>query len=70
MLINYTGESKVIQRICELINTMTGVNFEVVQTLPTTDISTSTIYLVPKSDPGAENIYDEYINTDGTSAVW
>ena len=70
MLINYTGESKVIGRICELINTMTGVNFEVVQTLPTTDISTSTIYLVPKSDPGAENIYDEYINTDGTSAGW
>lgn len=70
MLINYTGESKVISRICELINTMTGVNFEVVTTLPTTDISTSTIYLVPKSDPGAENIYDEYINTDGTSAGW
>jgi len=70
MLINYTGDSKVIKRICELINTMTGVNFEVVQTLPTVDISTSTIYLLPKQDPASENIYDEYINTDGTSQGW
>lgn len=45
-------------------------NFEVVEELPTTDISTSTIYLVPKSTAGQDNIYDEYINTDGTSAGW
>lgn len=69
-LITYNGESKVIKRICELLDTMTGINFVVVQTLPTTDISTSTIYLVPKQSAGTDNIYDEYINTDGTSQGW
>ena len=69
-LIEYNGESKVIKRICELLDTMTDISFVVVQTLPTTDISTSTIYLVPKQSAGTDNIYDEYINTDGTSQGW
>ena len=40
-----------------------GINtqFTVVQELPTTNISTSTIYLVPSAHSVAENIYDEYI---------
>lgn len=44
-----------------------GINteFKVVQTLPTSDISTSTIYLVPSEHPGEENIYDEYIYVNG-----
>lgn len=33
----------------------------VVAELPTQDISTKTIYMVPNSTPGAQNIYDEYI---------
>ena len=70
MLINYNGESKVIKRICELLNSMSNINFEIVAQLPTQDISTSTIYLVPKSTAGQDNIYDEYINTDGTSQGW
>ena len=69
-LITYNGESKVIKRICELLDTKSGINFEVVQTLPLVDISTSTIYLVPKQTAQTENIYDEYINTDGTSQGW
>lgn len=69
-LIRYHGDSKVINRLCELVNNMTGINFEVVQTLPTQDISTSTIYLVPKQTAQTENVYDEYINTDGTSQGW
>lgn len=69
-LIEYNGESKVIKRICELLDTMSGINFEVVQTLPLVDISTSTIYLVPKQTAQTDNIYDEYINTDGTSQGW
>jgi len=69
-LIEYNGESKVIKRICELLDTMSGINFEVVQTLPLVDISTSTIYLVPKQTAEVDNIYDEYINTDGTSQGW
>ena len=53
-----------------LIASLTIIDFEVVATLPTSDISTSTIYLVPKSPAQTDNIYDEYINTDGTTAGW
>lgn len=42
-----------------------NTNFQVVDVLPTTDISTSTIYLVPSTTPGEENIYDEYIYVNG-----
>lgn len=42
-----------------------NTNFQVVNTLPTENISTSTIYLVPATIPGAENIYDEYIYVNG-----
>lgn len=38
-----------------------NTNFQIVDTLPTENISTSTIYLVPSTKPEAENIYDEYI---------
>ena len=69
-IITYNGESKVIKRICELLDTMTGISFVVVQTLPTTDIQTNVIYLVPKTTTEVDNIYDEYINTDGTSQGW
>lgn len=69
-LITYNGESKVIKRICELLDTMTGISFVVVQTLPTVDIQTNVIYLVPKTTTEVDNIYDEYINTDGTSQGW
>lgn len=42
-----------------------NTNFQVVNTLPTENISTSTIYLVPSTTPGEENIYDEYIYVNG-----
>ena len=38
-----------------------NTNFQIVESLPTENISTSTIYLVPSTKPEAENIYDEYI---------
>lgn len=44
--------------------------FELVATLPTTDIHTNVIYLVPSSDPQTENVKDEYINLDGTTTGW
>ena len=44
--------------------------FEVVVSLPTTNIKTNVIYLVPKATPQTDNIYDEYVNTDGTTAGW
>lgn len=34
---------------------------EVVSELPTQDISTKTIYMVPSEDPSGQNAYDEYI---------
>lgn len=42
----------------------------VVNALPTTNISTETIYLLVSSDPKTLNMYDEYINTTGTTAGW
>lgn len=58
----------------EVNNLIAGVStldIDVVSELPTTDISTTTIYLVPKQvGTGVSNIYDEYINLDGTTAGW
>lgn len=42
-----------------------STNFQVVNALPTENISTSTIYLVPATTPSAENVYDEYIYVNG-----
>ena len=42
-----------------------NTNFQVVNELPTENISTSTIYLVPATIPGTENVYDEYIYVNG-----
>ena len=53
-----------------LIAAITTLHIEVVQALPTTDISTTTIYLVPKSTAGTQDVYDEYINLDGTTSGW
>lgn len=44
-----------------LISAILTLNILVVQTLPTQDISTTTIYLVPKQTPETQDIYDEYI---------
>ena len=44
-----------------LISQIATLQIEVVQTLPTHDISTNTIYLVPKQTAGTQDIYDEYI---------
>ena len=53
-----------------LIAAITTINILVVQTLPTQNISTSTIYFVPKATASSQNVYDEYINLDGTTAGW
>lgn len=41
-----------------------------ISTLPTEDIQTNAIYLVPKSDPDTGDVKDEYINLDGTTSGW
>jgi hypothetical protein len=53
-----------------LISSIVTLNIEIVSSLPTTDISQTTIYLVPKSTSQTNNVYCEYINTDGTTAGW
>lgn len=53
-----------------LISAVSTISIEVVQALPTTNIKTNVIYLVPKSPSQTNNYYDEYINTTGTSAGW
>lgn len=53
-----------------LIAAIVTIDIQVVASLPISDISTTTIYLVPTSNPELQNIYDEYINTDGTSGGW
>lgn len=56
-----------IQTIVSEITTITSSRLErsVVQSLPTTDISDHTIYLVPKTNTGTRNIYDEYMYING-----
>lgn len=44
-----------------LINAITSSSFQVVTELPTSNISTSTIYLKPNTKAATDNIYDEYI---------
>ena len=71
-LINYYTKSETYTKneIDGFISAITTLNIRVVETLPTENISTTTIYLVPAEDPGTQNIKDEYINLTGTSEGW
>lgn len=71
-LINYYLKSEVYTKadVDTLISTVSSLDIQVVATLPTTDISRTTIYLLPKSTSQTSNVYDEYINLDGTTAGW
>lgn len=42
----------------------------IVPSLPTTNISTSTLYIIPADDVRDLNNYDKYVNTDGTTDGW
>ena len=53
-----------------LITAAKNGRFIVVVSLPTTDIDTKAIYLLPKQTTQTNNVYDEYINTDGTTTGW
>lgn len=56
--------------IDNIVDAIKNGRFEFVSVLPTTDIKTNVIYLVPSSDPQTENVKDEYINLDGTTTGW
>ena len=57
---NFQTLTQVTNLINDAIAGVTGVSFEVVQTLPATGDS-GTIYLVPKTTALTQNTYDEYI---------
>lgn len=61
-LVNYYLKSETYTQaeVNSLIGAVAGINIEIVQTFPTQDISTSTIYLIPKTASTNDN-YDEYI---------
>lgn len=44
-----------------LVSTISTLSFQVVTELPTTDIQTNVIYLVPSTTSSEQNVYDEYI---------
>lgn len=62
-LVNYYKKSETFtkQEVNDLISAITTMDIRVVQTLPTEDISTTTIYFVPKATAGTNDVYDEYI---------
>ena len=55
------SETYTQEEINSLISAISTLTLTVVEELPDHDISTTTIYLVPKDVPGTEDIYDEYI---------
>lgn len=58
--LGYQTSSQVQSAIATAISGIGTFRFEVVNSLPTTDISTSTIYLIAKSSAGTDNVYTEY----------
>lgn len=60
------GSKAVYDAIQDAISSITGISFEIVQTLPQTG-STGVIYLVPNSGSGT-NSYDEYIWLSSSSS--
>lgn len=71
-LINYYTKTQTYTKseVDTIASNIRNSRFEVVQTLPTTDIQTNVIYLVPKTSAGTQDGYNEYINLDGTTSGW
>ena len=76
-LVNYYTKSETYTQteVDNLISRLASLDIQVVQTLPQSDISTHTIYLVPSQSAGQQDAYDEYIYVNnawekiGTTAV-
>lgn len=71
-LLNYYLKTETYSKteVDSLLQAITTLDIQVVNTLPTTNISTTTIYLVPKQSLSSQDIKDEYINLDGTTSGW
>lgn len=67
-LLNYYTKSETYTKteVNNLVSTIPEFSIEVVQTLPTTDISPTTIYLTPSTNPKTQNTYDEFIYINNT----
>lgn len=63
------GNGVSLNGLMELIGT-TGQLRTIVDALPEDNISTNTIYMVPKESGSENDIYIEYINVDGTPEGW
>lgn len=68
----YQDATQVAAAINSAIAGLTTFHFEVVDTLPGTDIDTNAIYLVPKTTPETDNIFEEwaYVKTDSNPDVY
>ena len=54
-------QKEILSYIDNKISNIDITKREIVQTLPTQDIATDTIYMVPSSTPGTQNVYNEYM---------
>lgn len=57
---NETKKVSIIQLKTKITEDITTFHFEIVQALPTTDIQTNIIYLLPKNPSGTNDVYTEY----------
>lgn len=71
-LVNYYLKSETYSKteVDTIVTAIKNSRFEIVAELPTTEIKTNVIYLVPKASVGTNNTKDEYINLDGTTTGW
>ena len=71
-LVNYYTKTETYTKteVNTLISNVSSGGFRVVQALPTENISTTAIYLIASTTTKTKNIYDEYINLDGTTNGW
>lgn len=57
---NETKKVTVTQLKTKIVEDITNLHFLIVQSLPTQDIETNVIYLVPKNPSGTNDVYTEY----------
>ena len=71
-LVNYYLKTETYTKaeVDAIASAIKNTRFEVVSSLPTTNIKTNVIYLVPSSSVTTDNVKDEYINLDGTTSGW
>ena len=53
------------KQLTDMINNLDVLKRKIVDELPTTDISTQIIYMIPAGKPNVQNVYDEWFYVDG-----